>query len=259
MKKWLYSSLVLVLIFLIGFPYLFEMYISKFISLKYLDYYSSIFMSLVTVTGVYITVRQSNIQNEKNIVNSSLPVMVPSRFNVIAYEDLFKELNNQREDLSFDTPEEYIESKIDRVYVLLMKQNPQYYSRISKELSSKIKKGGYYWKSDGRSNSLKKDYLLSLPIEFENVGKGSAINVKCGIGLDIDKDPKVINFQTINPNSSVYFHIVTEAPDPQDEGDFKISISYSDIYKKKYKHEYEFSIVKMDDGYYAYGYNFEQN
>lgn len=216
-------------------------------------------MSLVTVTGVYITVRQSNIQNEKNIVNSSLPVMVPSRYTVTAYEDLFKEINSQHDDMSLDTPGEYIESKIDRVYVLLKKQKSQYYSGISKELSSKIKKGGYYWKSDGRSTSLKKDYLLSLPIEFENVGKGSAINVKCGIDLDKNIDPKVYNFQTINPNNSIYLHIVTEDPDSQDEGDFKIAVSYSDIYKNKYKHEYEFSIFKMDDGYYAYGFNFEKN
>ena len=105
---------------------------------------------------------------------------------------------------------------------------------------------------------MKKVYLLSLPIEFQNVGKGSAINVKCGINLKNTKNPKVISFQTINPDKSFYLHIVTENPILEDEGDFVISISYSDIYKNKYSDQFDFSIEKMPDGYHAYSFNFEK-
>lgn len=249
--------LVISFIALLVFPFLFEAYFSKFLSTKYLDYYASIFMALITVSGVYYTIRQSSMQNKENIINSSLPVIIPNRYSVFAYEDLFKEINNPINNTEV-TSEDYIEAKIERVYAIVKNCNPIYFSKIENTLSSKIRKGGYFWESDGRNSTMKKVYLLSLPIEFQNVGKGSAINVKCGINLKDTKDPKVINFQTVNHDKSFYLHIVTENPKLEDEGNFVISISYTDIYSNKYLYEYDFSIVKMPDGYHAYSFNFEK-
>lgn len=257
MKIFIRILIIVAFLVLLVFPYLFEQLLTEYFSAKYISYYSSIFMAVITVSGVYYTVRQSSIQNKENIINSSLPVIIPNRFSVFAYEDLFKEISNQI-NYSEVGSGNYIEAKIDRVYVIVKKCNSTYFSKVEETLSSKIRKGGYYWESDGRNSRMRKVYLLSLPIEFQNVGKGSAINVKCGINPKGTKNPNAFSFQTINHDKSFYLHIVTENPTLDDEGDFVISVSYSDIYKNKYFYEYDFSIEKMPDGFHAYGFNFEK-
>lgn len=86
--------------------------------------------------------------------------------------------------------------------------------------------------------------LVSVPLEVENVGNGTAINLRIGLNKATNIKPVYITTINLKQNMTIYIHIFSENPTDNDLAEYNLEFYYNDIYKRKYAQKYIFSIKK---------------
>lgn len=230
----------------------------------WLSFYGSIISAIlgagIAIAGVWWTLRENQRQYHQDQINQSLPFFIARLYHHKSNYNPFLTMND-----AFESDEEsilpasefqgtediqYKEYLRKEVCVVLSYGKQEWKTDFSKDQWKIIKQDGFFEKKEGANEySLCQTNLVYTVIEFENVGKGTAIFVKIGLNR---KDVKH-NYVTIPARKigeSLFIRILATDCCEQDEGEYDLDIIYLDIYQRAYRQRFPFSITKREE----YGY-----
>ena len=83
---------------------------------------------------------------------------------------------------------------------------------------------------------------MSFPLHVENNGCGPAINFRIGLNKKNTNELFVRPLQ-LKPEQSLYIHIFVPEIEQHDDMDFYLSFVYQDIFKNRYRQNYEITLT----------------
>ncbi|MCC8195663.1 MAG: hypothetical protein LIO49_02445 [Ruminococcus sp.] len=89
----------------------------------------------------------------------------------------------------------------------------------------------------------------SLPLEIENVGNGTAVNLRIGFNYADNKESHEFLIPTmLKQNQTIYINIFSTEKPEIICGEYVLEFSYEDIYKNKYGQQFPVKFEKAEDG-----------
>ncbi len=217
-------------------------------------YYGTIIAAVIGVAGVYLSIQAANKNYREDVKARVLPFIAltlldaHTRVNLLdlllkAEENLPK--SEQREEDSI----EYCETKLERIFYVISagrKITPK--EDLKKEQYEIIKSCGNKWvtNASGGKSLIQIDYV-SIPFEIENVGNGTAVNLRIGF-YEAKSKPHYIRPMMLKQNQSLYIHIFSSEEFDVICGDYIFEVHYEDIYGNKYLQKFPVEFGIQEDG-----------
>nr|WP_297707251.1 hypothetical protein [uncultured Butyrivibrio sp.] len=207
-----------------------------------LAFYGALLGAGITVYGVYLTIQYSRENYREDVRNRVLPFIVIDMLKTKSHKNIFStnEIDNEPEF------EGYIEYKLEDYYCILKDGKIEYRNALTKEQKQLIENGGTRWVPNGNGGSYVVVDEICVPLEFENIGNGTAVNFRCGINrrdVPID-DRRFLPVIAFRVGGKLMMHIFSEdcGRDSKNLGEYILSFVYEDIYKNKYEQSFDISI-----------------
>ena len=217
-----------------------------------LNYYGIIIGAIIGIMGVFITVLHSQKKYSEDIKIQSLPFFA---LNILEKKSKQFDLFENIEEVNLLLPEEiddreYNEYKPRQVYFIIEGNKIIPKRSLSREQKLLLTNNGItLTKGDKGEYIYGKDMMLSFPLEFENVGRGAAINVRIGLNKKKLKKKTYLRPENIKVNESYYVNIFSNNIDDNMVGNYLLEIAYEDIYQTNYIQQYAILIEKENEGY----------
>lgn len=223
----------------------------QFFSVKWeakdaLAFYGTILASVVTIIGVFISIKQAQITYHIDEVNKVKPYFALSYYTKHCHYNLFEFVSQKDAIKSDKTNNEnyYEEVRVQKVYIIIEKSGIRYTDELSEQQRVCLEQSGYEWRSsDNKAWTLSKRQLLSLSFDAENIGNGAAIDTKIGFNKHGDRKLST-RVYTVKKDSSFYFQIYCEDVSILANSDYEIVIKYSDMIGNSYVQKYPVSFKK---------------
>lgn len=200
----------------------------------FIQFYGSIVGGLLTIYGVYLTIRYTQINYEDDARNRILPFMA---FNLL-------DQKTKRRWLDENTVEEISESEygiceydLDEVFFILDKGKIQAQDSLNKQQKRILINGGVISQEFNRGvTSVVDAGLIYQTIIIENVGVGPAIKVRIGFNEISSEKKGYCKPITLKTGDTIPIHLFSSGceKDSENLGEYELSISYMDIYNNKY-------------------------
>ena len=95
---------------------------------------------------------------------------------------------------------------------------------------------------------LQRTDFYSMPLEIENVGNGTAVNLRIGFNRVGDRNTyRFIRPMMLKQSQTVYIHIFSTADYDIVRGDYSLEFHYEDIYGNKYAQEFPVKYNKNEN------------
>lgn len=227
-----------------------------------LVFYGSIISTIIGIVGVYITINIAQKNYRDDIVNQALPFFA---INFLTRKyiplDYFNLDDIDEENVINENKDDNIEYRLRKINFILSDREIRITTELTPEQVDLIKHNGEAKKHVNPGQIIiTKTNLFSQAIELENVGKGTAINVRIGINKfeTEDKDKNLLMPVNLKPNEFFYINVFSEDFSDNISGKYILEINYSDIYNNEYIQEYPFEIkFQNKDGQDGYMVDFE--
>ena len=213
-------------------------------------FYGSVLAAFGTAFGVFLTVKYSQKNYQEDTRRKVLPFITVTqlfakhRYNPLSgifYTD--ENDNNIIPSRDEDRRPIYEEYQLKRVFFIFKEGAFEAVAELPKEYEELIKHRGYLWeRTDRESKALKQKGYMSFPLHVENNGCGPAINFRIGLNKKNTNELFVRPLQ-LKPEQSLYIHIFVPEIEQHDDMDFYLSFVYQDIFKNRYRQNYEITLT----------------
>ena len=216
-----------------------------------LSYYGAVLAACGTGIGVYVSIKAAykNYQNDARV--RVLPFIAVTPFDRMVDADRFLRYVDRKED---EIQEEsctsgYIEYKLEQIYFIITSCGIEIKKGLDKYQQQILRHAGAIWKPIAPDEE-SLDYIdyFSVPLEIENVGNGTAVNLRIGFNYRSD-DPHLHGFvypMMLKQNQTRYIHIFSIAEPDIVKGEYTLEFFYEDIYGNKYFQEFPI-LLEIDD------------
>lgn len=270
-----YLVVVAIIIFaLIGVPILIHLFfknqqlnpffVTEWSAGEVLAYYGAILAAVGSAVGVFLTVRYSQKNYEEDMRKRVLPVITITELMTRSHYDPLQEIFSGRRDMSSVTENEnsadsdyavYEEYHLESVYFIYEEDSFTPKPDLPKKYQDILKRCGHEWKILKKDEeALKQVNYFSFPLEIENVGNGTAINLRIGL-IEKDKEGKYVRAIQLNPGKIFYIHIYVPEIKEVDTKLFLLNFTYSDIYHNSYSQVFP---LEFEGEYYNWDYAINQ-
>lgn len=208
-----------------------------------LGFYGAIIGSFVTVLGVYISIQYAQRNYREDVRNKVLPYLVIStvhtkiKFNPIY---MLQSSANKCEDAQI-TPA-YEEYKLQKICYIISPQDILVRAELTEEQRAIIENDGVVTTKTSSGSLLNKIDFVSMPLEVENVGKGTAIATRIGLNRIKASEKKYTTPLPLKPNQCFSIHIFSSNVCDGIFGDYSLDFYYEDIYGTRYLQKYPIKI-----------------
>lgn len=211
-----------------------------------LAFYGTILAAIATVFGVYLSILYAQENYRKDERNRIAPYLALTHIREKSKYNLFSDFGFDRRDKQQEdaADEYYQEYRLDRVYIILQKDEIVFKDKLTKEQESILLHSGTVWEQNGSAFSLVAKEYISLAFDVDNVGNGAAIDFKLEFSKKDCPNPKAVSFYTLREKDSVYFHLFSEVADDSVFGDYILKFQYYDILNNRYTQQYLFSFCR---------------
>lgn len=211
-------------------------------------YIGAIIGGFCTVVGVYWTIAYMQKNYEEDVRNRSLPYMALTTLVCDRGTDLF----HLSDDIMHieSTRTDYKEHRLEEVYVIIEDGESTYQKSLPEKDKLLLKNGGLEKASTKDGVFVIRDRgMISIPIEFENVGNGAALSFRLGLNREDCKEPTYILPLNIKVGDKFYIHIYSTDNTENDvnHGKYNLEIFYKDIFQNEYCQKYEFILWKDEE------------
>ena len=134
---------------------------------------------------------------------------------------------------------------LSQIYFVITAHGIETKKKLDKGQKAILEHAGTMWASrkDG-SETLQYTDFYSLPLEIENVGNGTAVNLRVGFNrTGTEKGHTFVRPMMLKQGQTLYIHIFSTADSDVVRGDYVLEFHYEDIYGNKYAQEFP---VKYD-------------
>lgn len=219
-----------------------------------LSYYGVIIASIVGVIGVYLSIKAANKNYRDDVKARVLPFIALTPFEKQARIDPFDLFSDDTSDYFQSVQDDnsghgYYETKIDKVFFVINSgKKIEAKQKLNKEQYEIINHGGAQWTAmaKGVKGLTYTDYL-SMPFEIENVGNGTAVNLRIGFNA-LDSDFRYIRPMMLKQNQSLYIHIFSTANFAEINGEYVFEVYYEDIYGNAYSQQFPVKFGANEEG-----------
>lgn len=216
-----------------------------------LAYYGAVLAAGGTALGVYLSIRASHKQYQEDIRSRVLPFIAVTPFDRRACINLARLLNETMHDSSTtdseEKPDEYIEFKLDHIYFIIGPEGIDIKNKLTAYQQEILSKAGNIWRRKSTGMVLDRIDYFSIPVEIENVGNGTAVNLRIGFNRITTNPHKFIRPMMLKQNQTIYIHIFSTSPFDVVGGDYILEFYYEDIYGNKYLQKFPVTLGRNDD------------
>lgn len=203
-----------------------------------------------TVIGVYWTIIYTQENFKEDVRNRSLPYLALTTLECDRSTNLFH-LMEENNNLESNEADYYREHRLDGVYIIIENGEIKYRKRLSDDNKLLLKNGGLEKQLKDKKGcvSICDRGMISMPIEFENVGNGAALSFRLGLNHEDSKDPTYILPLNLKVGDKFYTHIFSTDNIESDvnHGRYILGIVYNDIYQNEYFQKYKFILGKNEE------------
>lgn len=211
-----------------------------------LAFYGAMLASATTIIGVYISIEYAQRNYRVDEANRVRPYFALTHYRARSKANLLvmPDFNPVDEDADEPLQSSYEEYKVQRVYVIIKKEEILYMGELPKELKKQVKFSGYERSNSNNGIQIRRrrDYI-SLPFDAVNVGNGAATNTMIAVYKE-GGEFKGINLYTIKQEDAFYFHIYYYNPDAVAGDSYIIELRYNDILGNHYSQKYPLTVIK---------------
>ena len=213
-----------------------------------LSFYGAILTGIITIIGVFLTIRYYKLQNKDDLEKDVMPFIALTILQTeyaFDFENFGKIKDNKRENIETTSYREY---ELNKIYFIITNEEIKWKKELTAEQKELLRYGGISNESGNEKNlKLRKKNLISIPMVLENVGKGAAIQF--GVGLHDEKtsydDGKYSMPIHMKIGNKFYVNFYFPEVDKIDKGrKFIFRLDYENIYGERYIQEYN---IKIND------------
>lgn len=211
-----------------------------------LAFYGAMLASATTIIGVYISIEYAQRNYRVDEANRVRPYFALTHYRARSKANLLvmPDFNPVDEDADEPLQSSYEEYKVQRVYVIIKKEEILYMGELPEEQKKRVEFSGYEWSNsnDGTQVLQVHDYI-SLPFDAENVGNGAATNTMIAVYKE-GGDRKGTNLYTVKQDDTFYFHVFCDDIDAVAGNSYVIELLYDDILGNHYSQNYPLTFIK---------------
>lgn len=221
-----------------------------------LAYYGAIVASFGAAVGVFVSIKAANKNYQDDVRARVLPFIAVTPFERRATVNLMALLQEQaeRNALSSDKAEvpavQYEEYKLNRIYFIITEAGIEVKYKLDKHQQSILEHAGNMWVSMASGvNALQRTDYFSLPLEIENVGNGTAVNLRVGFNRKkVENKHRFVRPMMLKQGQTLYIHIFSTADFDAVSGEYVLEFYYEDIYGNRYSQEFPVNYGKNKNG-----------
>lgn len=200
-----------------------------------LSYYGTIISTIAAIAGVFLSIQYAQKNYREDERNRIRPYLALTYFRTKPKYNVFDPRDIGKEDGEEDNSQ-YKEYILEKLYILISPDKVDYKDGLTKNQIQILKTGGALWEPTQTGARLIEKLYLSLPCECENVGNGTAIDLRVSLyreGKDGDAI-KYANMFTLQTGKSIYLHIFSEEFVKEICGNYTLCFRYSDLIGNRY-------------------------
>ncbi|MCD7888399.1 MAG: hypothetical protein LUG23_00480 [Oscillospiraceae bacterium] len=263
--KWLkiVGVIVIAIVLVFGIPILINEsykancgYVTMWSASDMLAFYGAILAAILAGIGVYVSIWYSNKNYREDVRARILPFITVTTLERKAATNVSALLREQVEGKS--APEnvenkpnvQQEEKRLDRIYFIIDSNGIKAQSTLNKyqQTVSDLNGIASYTTTEGTDMLHRVDYF-SIPLEVENVGNGTAVNLR--IGFNYADDKKSHEFLTptmLNQKQTIYINIFSTENPENIHGEYLLEFFYEDIHRNKYTQQFPVTMEKDEKG-----------
>ena len=170
-------------------------------------------------------------------------------------EEIEKEIVEKKEEPN----NTYRKYPLEQIYFVLESSGIQPRENLSEEDKKILEHAGSIWKREKSGYSLASRKIISMPLLFQNVGQGIAVETRIGFNKAAD-DHKYIAPVVVGKGKVFPVHIFGSTLRDFPCGEYHLDIVYKDILGNRYRQRYPITFTKSQDkGDVIQSLNFEGN
>lgn len=260
--KWVIIGLIAVIIFVVGVPIIINEcyktnsgYMTMWSAADMLAYYGTIVASVGAAAGVFVSIKVAAKNYKEDVRARVMPFIAVTPFErkaIVNTMALLKEKveKTERPAKTDNTPAvQYDEYKLSQIYFVITEHGIDAKNGLDKSQQAILEHAGNSWVSvTGGLEMLQRTDFYSMPLEVENVGNGTAVNLRIGFNRVGDRNTyRFIRPMMLKQSQTVYIHIFSTADYDIVHGDYSLEFHYEDIYGNKYSQEFLVEYGKNKD------------
>lgn len=259
--KWILIA-VIALVLIVGVPIIINEcyktnsgYMTMWSAADMLAYYGTIVASVGAAVGVFVSIKVAAKNYKEDVRARVMPFIAVTPFErkaIVNTMALLKEKVEKTESpaKTDNTPAvQYDEYKLNRIYFVITEHGIDAKNGLDKSQQAILEHAGNSWTSvAGGVEMLQRTDFYSMPLEIENVGNGTAVNLRIGFNRVGDRNTyRFIRPMMLKQSQTVYIHIFSTADYDIVRGDYSLEFHYEDIYGNKYSQEFPVEYGKNKD------------
>lgn len=258
----LFIGLFVIIIFVVGVPIIINEcyktssgYMTMWDAADVLSYYGAIIASIGAALGVFVSIKAATKNYRDDVRARVMPFIAVTPFerkatvNTMALLREKVEKKEKTKDTDDTSAVQYDEYKLSQIYFVITAHGIETKKELDKGQKAILEHAGTMWASrkDG-SETLQYTDFYSLPLEIENVGNGTAVNLRVGFNRTEDRGRRrFVRPMMLKQGQTLYIHIFSTADFDVVCGDYILEFHYEDIYGNKYAQEFPVKYNKNEN------------
>ena len=220
-----------------------------------LSYYGTIIAAAGAAIGVFASIKIATKNYKEDVRARVMPFIAVTPFerkaivNTMALLKEKEEKTKRPADIDNMPAVQYDEYKLSQIYFIITEHGIDAKNGLDKSQQTILEHAGNSWASvAGGVEMLQRTDFYSMPLEIENVGNGTAVNLRIGFNRVGDRNTyRFIRPMMLKQSQTVYIHIFSTADYDIVHGDYSLEFHYEDIYGNKYSQEFPVEYGKNKD------------
>lgn len=219
-----------------------------------LTYYGTIIAAAGAAIGVFASIKVATENYKEDVRARVMPFIAVTPFerkaivNTMALLKEKEEKTKRPADIDNMPAVQYDEYKLSQIYFVITVHGIDIKKKLDKNQQAILEHVGNSWVTKDGVEMLQRTDFYSMPLEIENVGNGTAVNLRIGFNRVGDRNTyRFVRPMMLKQGQTVYIHIFSTADYDIVRGKYSLEFYYEDIYGNKYSQAFPVEYSKNKD------------
>lgn len=219
-----------------------------------LSYYGTIIAAAGAAIGVFVSIKVATKNYKEDVRARVMPFIAVTPFerkaivNTMALLKEKEEKTKRSADIDNMHAVQYDEYKLSQIYFVITVHGIDIKKKLDKNQQAVLEHVGNSWVTKDGVEMLQRTDFYSMPLEIENVGNGTAVNLRIGFNRVCDRNTyRFVRPMMLKQGQTVYIHIFSTADYDIVRGKYSLEFYYEDIYGNKYSQAFPVEYSKNKD------------
>lgn len=230
-------------------------YITLWSAEDVLAYYGALVASVGAAAGVFVSIKAASKNYQEDVRARVLPFIAVTTFerkatvNTMALMFEQVEKKSPQPDQAEAPAVRYEEYKLERIYFIITESGIEVRNKLDKRQQSILDNAGNMWSTVDGVSILQRIEYYSLPVEIENIGNGTAVELRIGFNRkESGNQHGFLHPMMLKQGQNLYIHIFSTESYEAVKGEYVLECHYADIYGNSYSQEFPVECDKNKDG-----------